>query len=133
MTKKEIFIAVCNHLAKQKARSVGNNEYCVYRGPGGKKCAIGALIPDEIYDERMEGKTILELIDMANNEDIALPEYFEDEEALLERLQTLHDQCCHLGSESMELELRDIAKAFCITGADRVIKRTCEAWWSAAK
>jgi hypothetical protein len=29
---------------------------CLYRGPDGKKCAIGHLIPDELYDPDMEGR-----------------------------------------------------------------------------
>jgi hypothetical protein len=29
---------------------------CLYRGPDGKKCAIGYLIPDELYDPDMEGR-----------------------------------------------------------------------------
>jgi len=31
---------------------------CRYRGPEGLKCAIGALIPDDLYDARIEGKAV---------------------------------------------------------------------------
>lgn len=31
---------------------------CLYRGPNGCKCAIGMLIPDELYDKNMEGRSL---------------------------------------------------------------------------
>lgn len=49
-----------NHIKKEfKGKSVsyidcGNDELCLYRGPEGKKCAIGMFIPDNLYAERME-------------------------------------------------------------------------------
>lgn len=32
--------------------------YCLYRGPDGTKCALGHLIPDELYTRDIEGKNI---------------------------------------------------------------------------
>lgn len=31
---------------------------CLYRAPGGSKCAVGALIPDELYDHSAEDTTL---------------------------------------------------------------------------
>ncbi len=58
MTKQEIFDTVAKHLFSQGQRSVNANGVCLYRGPNGLKCAIGALITDEEYDSEMEFKTI---------------------------------------------------------------------------
>lgn len=35
---------------------------CVYRGPGGLKCAVGHVIPDEVYDPKMEGLHIYQIV-----------------------------------------------------------------------
>lgn len=53
MTQQEIFDTVLAHLRKQgKASSAGGA--CMYRGPGGTACAVGCLIPDELYDSLIE-------------------------------------------------------------------------------
>lgn len=47
---QETFDLVVQHLANQKGiRSQNKNGACAYRGENGNKCAIGALIPDELY------------------------------------------------------------------------------------
>jgi hypothetical protein len=35
---------------------------CMYRGPERRKCAIGMLMPDEVYNRDMEGKTFRLLV-----------------------------------------------------------------------
>lgn len=48
-----------DHLTKQKARAVlPNGQSCVYRDEDGNKCAIGCLIPDELYTPEVEGMTV---------------------------------------------------------------------------
>ena len=42
----------------KKCRSFIKSEGCLYRGPNGTKCAVGALIPDELYKEEIEGWNI---------------------------------------------------------------------------
>lgn len=45
------------HLLTQKRKSARRNPTgwsCLYRGPAGLKCAVGCLIPDELYDEDFE-------------------------------------------------------------------------------
>lgn len=56
MTNQEVFDKVVAHLRKQNAKSA-DNERCLYRAPDGKMCAVGCLIPDEMYDPEMEGAT----------------------------------------------------------------------------
>ena len=61
MKKQEVFDTVARHLLTQKRRSYVNNEgaeLCCYRGPRGLKCAVGALIPDELYSKDLEGLAV---------------------------------------------------------------------------
>ncbi len=37
-----------------KGKSIGMDGVCLYRGPDGKKCAVGLFIPDSEYDPEME-------------------------------------------------------------------------------
>lgn len=60
-----------------------DNGQCRYRSEGGLSCAVGCLIPDEKYNESLEGKTILD------------PEVWglfqAEETGLLSSLQDVHD------------------------------------------
>jgi hypothetical protein len=58
---QEIFDKVATHLLRQNARSTNSIEACRYRGVNGLKCAIGALIPDPLYDSRLEGRRVTSL------------------------------------------------------------------------
>lgn len=61
MNKQEIFNRIAVHLLSQKDRSVDDSvdDYqCVYRGPGGIKCAIGCLITDDAYTDKLENNNI---------------------------------------------------------------------------
>lgn len=61
MTDFEAFDTVSQHLLSQKKMSIRETDYgleCAYRGDNGLKCAIGCLIPDELYNEKMEGISI---------------------------------------------------------------------------
>jgi hypothetical protein len=53
MTLQETFDKVCVHLLTQLQKSVfldsNGSMACAYRGPNGLKCAVGCLIPDELY------------------------------------------------------------------------------------
>lgn len=59
MTRQEVYDRVKSHLLKQMRRSVVQDNHrgdliCMYRGAGGRSCAIGCLIPDELYDPVIE-------------------------------------------------------------------------------
>lgn len=53
MTKQEAFDASTGHLIRQARKSAntgiysGDTTQCLYRGPDGSKCAVGALLTDE--------------------------------------------------------------------------------------
>lgn len=60
MTPQETFDRVVTHLRKQGRKSVDPSTHrCMYRGPDGLKCAVGALIPDEKYSAVFETKGTL--------------------------------------------------------------------------
>lgn len=79
-TAQEVFDKVANHLLTQNKKSIDEGlDECLYRSPDGLKCAIGCLIPDDMYKEEMEGAYI----------------HFrakEEHEKLLRELQQLHDR-----------------------------------------
>lgn len=53
---------IADHLAKQRERSVNAKDICQYRGPNGTMCAVGVLIPDELYSTKLEQTTIMSLL-----------------------------------------------------------------------
>lgn len=54
--KIKILNKVIHVLSKQGKYSLNGGNLCAYRGHGGTKCAIGALIPDKKYDSSFEGQ-----------------------------------------------------------------------------
>jgi hypothetical protein len=58
MTHQELFNQVYLGLASQGFKKSGKisdgDIYCLYRGPSGRKCAAGWVIPDDEYDPRMD-------------------------------------------------------------------------------
>lgn len=57
MTRQEIFDTVATHLITQGRRAwTGTN--CMYLAPNGDRCAIGCLIPDDLYTPEMEGSGV---------------------------------------------------------------------------
>lgn len=94
MKRQKIFDDVVKHLAQQGKRSIVGDT-CVYRRNDGLKCGIGGILPDHLYDEKMEGQQI----DDVMREFPKIGEYFGVEpEALdcpttdlLMALQSAHD------------------------------------------
>ena len=58
MTLLQISEKIRDHLIKQKAKSESNNGSCKYRNANGNMCAVGCLIPDEVYSPELEGKAM---------------------------------------------------------------------------
>jgi hypothetical protein len=58
MTLLQISEKIRDHLIKQKAKSQTNNGACKYRNINGNMCAVGCLIPDEVYSPELEGKAM---------------------------------------------------------------------------
>jgi hypothetical protein len=91
VNNQEAFTTVAKHLLAQNARSVSIFDYgsCLYRGEDGRKCAIGCLIPDNLYEEDMEDKPVVQLCADFSS----LVQLFEGVTTeLLEDLQIIHDR-----------------------------------------
>jgi hypothetical protein len=63
MNNQEIFDTVATRLTAQRVQSRGRSTnpsgtVCKYRGHDNTKCAIGCLIPDELYDPILEGRAV---------------------------------------------------------------------------
>ena len=66
MTRQESFNHICRNLIGATRPSVYRDftieeTRCQYRGEDGAKCAVGWLIPDDLYHPHMEGKSVLRL------------------------------------------------------------------------
>lgn len=62
---QEAFDKVVNHLLSMNKRSRGvvitGEDFCLYKDFNGNKCAIGCLIPDEVYRPEFEGQNVYDL------------------------------------------------------------------------
>jgi hypothetical protein len=97
-TPEDLFRTVARHLFRQGCQSTleKNPTECLYRGPQGRKCAVGFLIPDSSYSSAMEGRGIDSLIEDFGG---VLPRAILDNSSLLNRLQHIHDS--HSPSSSL--------------------------------
>jgi hypothetical protein len=103
MNAQEIFDTVAKHLAAQGCRSVTpDGESCLYRGPGGRMCAVGKLLRENEYKGSMEGCGVSMLGD-------DLPRRLRKHVELLDDLQSAHDDEC-AGSDLVEALRQAAAK-----------------------
>lgn len=106
MTQQEIFNKVWNHLLTQDKQAINDNEgVCLYRAEDGCMCAVGCLIPDELYDPDMEGLDVNNTKVRGVLEEIGLLDQ-ADNLGLLNSLQYIHD---HVSSAYWESHLRGVA------------------------
>lgn len=119
MKKKEVFIKMAEHLLNQGSKSTENGNFssdCLYRAPNGNKCAVGALINDEYYEEGLEGKTIDDkIVQQAVSASLESPLTKEDIDLLVD-MQEAHDYDI----------IDDDFKSSCVKALDRV----AENWFS---
>ena len=129
MTQQEIFDTVLAHLRKQGRASVNNVDYmelCLYRGPGGTACAVGCLIPDELYDPLIENASSIQIMGghMPYGRECDAPKLLPimariskhlgvENGPLLSELQTAHDSyLAGYGLPAWEDRMRSIALDF---------------------
>ena len=98
MNAQEIYNTVRDHLLKQGARSASAHG-CEYRNDDGLKCAVGCLIPDEMYSaERLEGRGVRseEVIRVLKNagvlDGIVYSGHGDERLNMLDELQNIHDR-----------------------------------------
>lgn len=130
------FNAVWEHFIVQKnPRARGSDFVCAYRMDDGSKCAVGVILPDELYDPLMDkfGLTATDLDDFSRSianapmydpmeDGVAtnspeLQEWTEahDLEGLLSDLQWAHDGVLEPFHENFEAELRVLAEKYNLT------------------
>lgn len=125
MNAQEIFDTVTVHLFTQGKRAT-ENETCMYRTPEGLKCAVGVLIPDDLYHPSMDkasgnGTAIQELVRWNQ---FKFPEWFIDNLCLLSQLQYVHDTKSNWDStENMREELKGVAVNFELN--DAIVNQFC--------
>lgn len=107
LTPQQVFDAVCVHLAQQGERSKLSDTPaapsfagCLYRGPRGLRCAVGALIRDHEYDPITEGQPV---------SCAWLPERLAPHTMLLFRLQRVHDTWA---TEDWPIMLEQVARDY---------------------
>ena len=111
LTNQEIFNKVATHLFTQGKRSFDKKlKVCAYRNDEGLSCAIGCLIPDELYDPAFEGRRIWGLMD----ENYEVKKYFSNVSLeLLSKLQGVHDyKDSWTSSGTLRSFLHGVAKDF---------------------
>lgn len=96
MTEQEAFDIALAGLRKQGKPSK-NNYSCLYRGPDGTRCAVGFLMPDELYKPEYD-------VNNSSGGLLAVAEYLKVDYGFLASMQSyMHDG---LGDEFLtELEL----------------------------
>lgn len=95
MNYQKTFEKIVRHLYSQGQRAlIGPKKgqerallVCAYRGKGGTMCAIGCLIPDDVYDPGMEGHGVVGLSNFFGMEKIKP----ESTRSFLGALQSAHD------------------------------------------
>lgn len=90
-SKQAIFNKVARHLLRQGKASKNSLQDCLYRGPDGLKCAIGALIPDKVYKPEWECNDPAHWGMSADDLTRTIPQYVGDDGNFATELQALHD------------------------------------------
>ena len=106
MTDQEIFDKVTEHLLTQNKLSYNISHGWMYRGLDGLKCAVGCLIPDEIYDVSIERMPVSKLVHLNNKVADFLKQF---NLPLLESLQYVHDS---LSPHIWPKKLKEVAEKF---------------------
>ncbi|MCP3024976.1 hypothetical protein [Cupriavidus basilensis] len=98
MNAQEIFTKVATHLLTQKQRARGDGGIgCRYRTNHGLTCAVGCLVPEDLYDASMELTSIDGVIQRAREAELppSLSKFvlteLDPHKDLLAALQWLHD------------------------------------------
>lgn len=88
---EELFLKAAKHLLKQNAQSMSDG-MCLYRGPCGRMCAVGAIITEEAYHPSIEGVSVeIEEVRIALYESLGR-RLSTEELTMLRLLQYVHDK-----------------------------------------
>lgn len=134
MTNQEAFDRVWDWFVVRKGQKStmvfdGGERGCAYRGADGARCAVGCLIPDELYNLSMEQTSITVLLmDPGYGSSPPLRAHFSGvSQSLLSEMQSAHDgfDTDHYGDQTdvaaerftahMEHALRNAARIYDLT------------------
>ena len=110
---------IAAHLAKQREQSKkvrgDNDSYCSYRGDEGLMCAVGCLIPDEMYNVDLEGMSAAILLEGNPNIRLHIMDKYKENDVRFVRraltaAQNFHDSYAyynilHKGGNDTEKQL----------------------------
>lgn len=122
MSLKDLFNDVKTHMLKQCMKAVDIHGNCCYKTESGLKCAVGCLIPDDLYDLYFEGKGVGFFVGIAINEEYPVAKYlmnkyslgdFKIMTRLLVQLQLIHDE---IDETNWGVELDKLEAEFTING-----------------
>lgn len=91
---QEIFDAVVTHFKSMEEPAMNSGYECAYRGTNDSCCFVGALIPDALYSESMEGcigELIGYLFDTGTKDNEILGDFINSNTRMLNELQCIHD------------------------------------------
>ncbi len=94
LTRQDVFDIVAGCLLRQNARATAfDGVKCMYRAPDGKRCAIGWVMPDEVYHQTLEFLGVRDLaMQMINtNYADAFARFLYAHMDMLRDLQEMHD------------------------------------------
>jgi len=105
-SKQAVLNKVARHLVKQNESSL-EGPTCMYYGPNGLKCAIGCLIPENLYYKGLEtmhvtSKSVLRVLGAVIN-------FKKVDKDFLEDLQRVHD---NEEPEYWKAKLSEVAKDY---------------------
>lgn len=110
MDKQEVFEYVVKHLFVQGKRASNDLGVCRYLSNDGLKCAVGCLIPTEIYDPLMEQSGGVS--GLLTEFGYSLPYFMWQYRGLLFSLQIIHDNSEYWISEDiLKKGIQDVANA----------------------
>lgn len=99
-TKQKLIEQGCRSIAKTEESDFSSGVVCMYRGQNDTKCALGHLIPDELYDPVIEGSSpIIEAhsLSESTNPWLRIHEHLcvdgHQDLYFLRDLQRVHDNC----------------------------------------
>lgn len=142
LTSQEAFNEVWKHFVVEKnkpgmgraSEEDGEPDHevfvCKYRGENGTKCAVGCLIPDDLYDPSMEGKNVNDIV-IPHSPYPRVCELFENvDPELLRAMQSAHDNLDGVlfheqdsvdTAAAMKKKLQDIARAYKLTIPETIV------------
>ena len=93
MDTQDVFDYCASHMLMQGKRGCDERGKCMYRAPGGGRCAVGFLIPDSIYSPIMEHRYAGDLAAMLETTWYGhrFARFLRAHIGLLHELQAIHD------------------------------------------